>query len=169
MSERISINPDRLLSVSEVKDLIYKNIIPRDCRDTKSKRIIKRIKSLLGMKKENRIDYHIIILRYDDFSYYDIKILPDLYDAMMYCDRLSNYNGFGVFLYSITGGKGRSLTELNIKFSERKLMHLFSVYGLWRKSRAAGLVETFKRDEVLLRARLKELPETIHDWKRMYI
>lgn len=169
MTERISINPDRLLSVSEVRDLINKNIIPRDCINTKSKRIIKRIKSLLGIEKKNRIDYHIIIFKYNDSSYYDIKILPDLYDAMIYCDQLSDNREFRPFLYSITGGKGRSLKELDIKFSKNKLMHLLSIYGLWRRSRAAKLVETFKRDEVLLRARLKELPESIQDWKRMYI
>ena len=48
-------------------------------------------------------------------------------------------------------------------------MHLIAVYRLWRKGRAAKLVETFKRDEVLLRARLKELPDTIADWKNMYL
>ena len=109
-------------------------------------------------------------MRYDDSidHYIDIKILPDLYDAMIYCDELSEYK-LNVFLYSITNGNGRTLEELNIRFTFYKLMHLIAVYRLWRKGRAAKLVETFKRDEVLLRARLKELPATVSDWKNMYL
>lgn len=163
----ISVNPDRFLSINEIKDLLNNGIIPKDCIDTRFK---KKIKSLLGLEKKNKIDYHIIIMSYDDSidHYIDIKILPDLYNAMMYCDELSDYK-LNVFLYSITNGNGRTLEELNIRFSFHKLMHLISVYRLWRKGRAAKVVETFKRDEVLLRARLKELPDTIADWKNMYL
>lgn len=163
----ISVNPDRVLSINEIKDLLNNGTIPKDCIDNRFK---KKIKSILGLEKKNKIDYHIIIMSYDDSidHYIDIKILPDLYDAMMYCDELSEYK-LNVFLYSITNGNGRTLEELNIRFTFYKLMHLIAVYRLWRKGRAAKLVETFKRDEVLLRARLKELPDTIADWKNMYL
>lgn len=166
----ISVNPDRFLSIKEIKDLLNNGIIPKDCIDTRFRRFKKKIKSLLRLEKKNKIDYHIIIMSYDDSidHYIDIKILPDLYYAMMYCDELSEYK-FHVFLYSITNGNGRTLDELNIRFTFYKLMHLIAVYRLWRKGRAAKLVETFKRDEVLLRARLKELPNTIADWKNMYL
>lgn len=162
----ISVNPDRFLSINEIKDLLNNGTIPKDCIDTRFKRFKKKIKSLLGLEKKNKIDYHIIIMSYDESidHYIDIKILPDLYDAMMYCDELSDYK-LNVFLYSITNGNGRTLEELNIRFTFHKLMHLIALYRLWRKGRAAKLVETFKRDEVLLRARLKELPDTISDWK----
>lgn len=166
----ISVNPDRFLSINEIKELLNNGIIPKDCIDTRFRRFKKKIKSLLGLEKKNKIDYHIIIMSYDeDINHYiDIKILPNLYDAMMYCDELSEYKLY-VFLYSVTNGNGRTLDELNIRFTFYKLMHLIAVYRLWRKGRAAKLVETFKRDEVLLRARLKELPTTISDWKNMYL
>lgn len=166
----ISVNPDRFLSIKEIKELLNNGIIPKDCIDTKFRRFKKNIKSLLGLEKKNKIDYHIIIMSYDkEINHYiDIKILPDLYDAMMYCDELSEYK-LHVFLHSVTNGNGRTLDELNIRFTFYKLMHLIAVYRLWRKGRAAKLVETFKRDEVLLRARLKELPDTIADWKNMYL
>ena len=166
----ISVNPDRFLSINEIKELLNNGTIPKDCIDTRFKRFKKNIKSLLGLEKKNKIDYHIIIMSYDDSidHYIDIKILPDLYDAMMYCDELSEYK-FHIFLYSITNGNGRTLEELDTRFTFYKLMHLIAVYRLWRKGRAAKLVETFKRDEVILRARLKELPDTIADWKNMYL
>ena len=166
----ISVNPDRFLSIEEIKDLLNNSTIPKDCIDTRFRRFKKKIKSLLGLEKKNKIDYHIIIMSYDkDINHYiDIKILPDLYDAMMYCDELNEYK-FHVFLYSITNGNGGTLEELDIRFTFHKLMHLIAVYRLWRKGRAAKLVETFKRNEVILRARLKELPNTIADWKNMYL
>lgn len=166
----ISINPDRFLSIKEIEELLNNGTIPKDCIDIRFKRFKKKIKSLLGLEKKNKIDYHIIIMSYDEAieHYIDIKILPNLYDAMIYCDELSKYK-FHVFLYSVTNGNGRTLDELNIRFTFHKLMHLIAVYRLWRKGRAAKLVETFKRDEVLLRAKLKELPDTITDWKNMYL
>jgi len=95
------------LSINEIKDLLNNGTIPKDCIDTRFKRFKKKIKSLLGLEKKNKIDYHIIIMSYDDSinHYIDIKILPDLYDAMMYCDELSEYK-LNVFLYSITNGNG---------------------------------------------------------------
>lgn len=166
----ISANTDRFLSIEEIKDLLNNGTIPKDCIDTIFKKFKKKIKTLLGLEKKNKIDYHIIIMSYDDYidHYIDIKILPDLYDAMIYCDELSEYK-LNVFLYSITNGNGITLDELDIRFTFYKLMHLIAVYRLWRKGRSAKLVETFKRDEVLLRARLKELPDTIADWKNMYL
>ena len=89
----ISVNPDRFLSINEIKDLLNNGIIPKDCIDNRFRRFKKKIKSLLGLEKKNKIDYHIIVMSYDDSidHYIDIKILPDLYDAMMYCDELSEY------------------------------------------------------------------------------
>ena len=130
----ISVNPDRFLSIKEIKELLNNGTISKDCIDTRFRRFKKKIKSLLGLEKKNKIDYHIIIMSYDDSidHYIDIKILPNLYDAMMYCDELSEYK-LDVFLYSITNGNGRTLDELNIRFTFYKIMHLISVYRLCRK------------------------------------